>query len=131
MRQPSGAAAVRLFTLSGHWRTRWDVDGEHSFTIAPADYRRFAATVDAALAAYRRPVPDADNGETIVCMDGPGFVTERVRAGRIVTLTGQCPAAVDEEHPNRTIAAAVDALLCRHLRRTLRSGPFEERRCRR
>jgi len=131
VRLPSGAAEVRLSTLSGHWRTGWDMQATQRFALTAVEYRRLAAQVDEALAAYRPPVPNADNGEAIVCTDGPGFLTERVRAGHIVTLTGQCPPTLNERHPNDTIAASIDALLCRKIGRALRTGPFNQRRCRR
>jgi hypothetical protein len=131
VRLPSGDAEVRLFSLAGHWRTRWDLQGTQRFTLSAADYRRLAAQVDAALAAYRSPVRDPHNGEFIVCTDGPGSLAERVRDGRVVTLTGQCPPTTNALHPNRRIAVLLDALLCRNLGPTLRTGPFGERRCRR
>ncbi|HYI48026.1 MAG TPA: hypothetical protein VEX35_06125 [Allosphingosinicella sp.] len=120
---------MRLFTLWGHWRTRWELQDEDQFILTAAEYRQLAAQVDAALARYRDPVPDPDNGETIVCMDGPGFLTERVTASGVKSLVGQCPPAVDEEHPNRTIAALVDAMLCRHRGRTLRVAPLTLQGC--
>jgi hypothetical protein len=129
VRRGRGQADVRLFTFIGHWRTRWEPQDEDQLILPAAEYRQLAAQVDAALARYREPVPDPDNGETIVCMDGPGFLTERVKASRVTSLVGQCPPTMEEEHPNRDIAGLMDAMLCRHRGRSLRIAPFTERRC--
>jgi hypothetical protein len=131
VRQPSGGAEVTLFTLSGHPRAQWDLHGTQRFNLPPVEYRQLSERVDAALTAYRPSVRNPDTGEFIVCTDGPGFLTERVRAGRVVTLSGQCPPEIDELHSNRVIAAAIDAMLCRNLGRGLRRSPFTWTRCRR
>ncbi|HEY0012899.1 MAG TPA: hypothetical protein VGB79_08620 [Allosphingosinicella sp.] len=128
---PSGEAELRLFRLSGHWRTRWDMKGAQTFSLPPPEYRRLAGQVDAAIAAYRPPYVDPDNGEFIICTDGPGFLTERLRAGQVTTLVGQCPPKHGVLHPNRTIAASIDAVLCTHVRPAIRRGPFGAARCRR
>lgn len=129
--QPSDGAEVRLFTLSGHWRTQWELQGERRFHLPAAEYRQLSEQVDTALAAYRGPNYDHAQGEVIICTDGPGFLTERVREGRVVTLTGQCPPTRNELHSNRLIAASIDAMLCRSLGLELRWSPFNWSRCRR
>lgn len=127
--QPAGGAEVRLLSLSGHWRTKWELQGERHFHLPPTEYRQLSEEVDTALAAYRLPNRDHRNGEVIFCTDGPGFLTERVREGRVVTLTGQCPPKMNEPHSNRVIAASIDAMLCRNLGRALRWSPFNWTRC--
>lgn len=129
VRRGAGHADVRLFTFWGHPRWRWEPRDEDHFLLPEAEYRRLAAQVDAALARYREPVPAWGNGEIIVCTDGPGFLTERVKASGVTSLAGQCPPAMDEGHPNRDIAALVDAMLCRHRGWSLGVAPFARRRC--
>jgi hypothetical protein len=105
VRRGRGQADVRLFTFIGHWRTRWEPQDDDQFLLPAAEYRQLAAQVDAALARYREPVPDPNNGETIVCMDGPGFLTERVKGARVTSLVGQCPRLWRKNIPTATSPA--------------------------
>lgn len=125
----NGRAAVRLYILSGHPRTGWELMGAERFMLPAQEYRRLAADVDAAIARYREPVPNPENGEMIICMDGPGFLTERIRDGRQVTMVGQCPPEIEAEHPNREIAGFMVGTLCRHVGLSVRVAPFTNRRC--
>ncbi len=43
----------------------------------------------------------------IVCADGPGYVSERRRAGKSQWLSGFC----GENHPNEEIAGLVEAVM--------------------
>lgn len=128
IRRDRGRADVRLWVLSGHPRTRWELADTAHFMLSANEYGQLKSGIDAAISRYRMPEVNPDNGERIICLDGPGFLTERVKAGRIASLAGQCPPAIDEEHPNRNIADLVDAMLCRHLG-TLRNAPLTDRRC--
>ena len=49
-------------------------------------------------------------------MDGPGFLTERVREGQVFSMTGFCPYSLNEEHPHRAVEAAVLDMICPRLR---------------
>ncbi|HEX2762855.1 MAG TPA: hypothetical protein VHM92_03280 [Allosphingosinicella sp.] len=108
-------ARVRFFAMTGHPRTRWEIRARERFTIGPEELRRLKGEIDHAFLAYHPPVPNPDNGETIVCNDGPGYATERMRGERVETLVGFCPPSREEPHPNLHIACAVDRMLSRHL----------------
>ena len=109
---------ARTVALSGHPLFGWTVDERRMFSLSRREYDALAAGVDAALASYRPSTPvDLGNGttETIVCTDGPGFLTERVAAGAVATLAGSCPPERDRQHANRLVAALVVRIVCRHL----------------
>ena len=106
---------ARFYELDGQFLIGWTVEGSQIFSLSRREYLSLAADVDAALAGYRDPVPDPDNGETIVCTDGPGFLTERIIEGRVTTLAGDCPPTEQTAHPNTRIVALFVALVCRHL----------------
>ena len=118
-----------MFSFTGHLRMGWDPDDRNTFIIPAAAYRQLAGQVDAAMADYRQPVVNPDNGEMIVCTDGPGSLTERVRGGVITSLTGTCPPSATALHPNRVIAAAMQDMLCRRLRQAARRTYWSGRRC--
>jgi hypothetical protein len=124
-----GRADVRLFTFTGHPRLGWEHRGESRLGLTAAEYRRLAGQVDAALAAYREPEVEPSNGESIVCTDGPGYLTERVRHGAVVTLVGSCPPAMTANHSNIAIASALQDLLCRHRARASGRIYWNGRRC--
>ena len=104
-------ARVTIFRLSGHPYAGWEEEGEATSNLSPSGYRRLAAVVDHWLAVAASP-PQAKEGEVYVCMDGPENLTERVRNGRVVTLSGFCPPNDHELHPNEHIAAALLSLAC-------------------
>lgn len=113
-----GRVEGRLFLLYGHWRTSWRPQDTRRFTLSVSDYRRLAHEVDAALARWHPSVVvDLGDGrsETVVCTDGPGYLTERVREGEVVTLVGQCSPSDGEDHANRVIARLIRTEICRHL----------------
>jgi hypothetical protein len=112
---------VHIVWLDGHPRTGWTREGSTQFTLAPAAYRRLTLVVDHFLAAYRLPTR-AEDGEAIVCTDGPEALTERVRSGKVVTLAGSCPPDEYEAHPNRHVEAAMMGLACPSV---MRSAPNE------
>ena len=105
---------ARVYALEGHPRLGWEVEDLQVFTLSRREYLNLAAGVDSAMADYRRPDPDPDKDEMIVCMDGPGFLTERVVEGRVTTLAGNCPPSEQVAHPNNRIVALFVALVCRH-----------------
>jgi hypothetical protein len=106
---------ARFYKLFGHPYEGWTVEVSHNFTLSRREFRELAGGVDSAVAAYRDPIPNPDNGETITCTDGPGFLTERLTQGHLMTLAGDCPPAERLEHPNRRIVALFVNLVCRHL----------------
>jgi hypothetical protein len=120
-------AAVRLFWFDGHPRLGWTRKGAAEFSLTRVRHARLSRLVDGLLTSYR-----SHGGEdVIVCMDGPEQVTERVRAGKVVTLSGFCPATEKERHPNEGIAAAMLSLACPYM---LHAGPRDRnlrRDCRR
>lgn len=67
--------------------------------------------MDAAIA--NRVLPPTDDNERIVCMDGPGYLTERVRHGEVQSLTGFCPPNQQDPHSNEVIATLIRDMLCR------------------
>lgn len=128
-RRGGGRAGVTWF--SGHPRSRWRREGGRVFNLSAARYRRLATTVDAAIARARTPPTHDSQGNEVgfICMDGPGYLTERVRGGEAVSLTGWCPYTEDEEHPNVEIAAAVMRLACRRIGDRLDAESRLARRC--
>ena len=65
----------------------------------------------------RVPPIDLDEPEAlVVCTDGPGFLTERVRDGQVTSMTGFCSSRRGEEHPNRAVEAAVLDIICPRFR---------------
>jgi len=110
-----GRLVGRIYTLVGLPSFGWDISDEQMFSLSRREYAELATVVDRAFANYAPPVPSPDNGERIVCMDGPGMVTERVVQGRVANLLGDCPPTETSEHPNRRVLAQVVGLVCRHL----------------
>ena len=114
-----GGASVRFTWFYGHQGWRWIKEGERRFEITPGAFRELRAAVDDAVSRVRPPPRRSgpDGGETImVCTDGPGFLTEQVRDGQVITMTGFCPYRRDEEHPHRAIEAAFLDLICPRFR---------------
>ena len=113
-----GGARVRFTWLNGHHRWRWVREGQWTFDISPAYFRELTAKVDEAIVRFR-PDPGPmrpDEEERIVCTDGPGFLTERVRETQVISLSGSCPYSWDDEHPNRMIESAVLNFICPRFR---------------
>jgi len=111
-------AQVHLLTFDGHPRIGWTRTESRRFSLSAAAYRRFAARVDAALARYRTPVTihrSDGSSESIVCTDGPAFITERFSAGRVTSLAGSCPPQRGIRHANVEIVRLVYALICGRL----------------
>ncbi len=65
----------------------------------------------------------------MVCTDGPQHLTERVRNGDILTLTGFCPYSQTERHPNERIAALLLGLTCRYVLRREPDDNLFRRNC--
>jgi hypothetical protein len=121
-------ATVKAVGLRGHPRYGWSIEDRLSFSLSPSAYRRLAARVDAELA---KPVitefVDGQGEEVMmVCMDGPGFVTERATGGRTFNLEGSC----GESHPNDVIAQLMFGLLCPRLGVDFPALPVLRRSCR-
>jgi hypothetical protein len=116
----SGGGQVQVFMLFGHPRESWRLEGAHRFTLSSAEMRQLAAAVDRAIAD--RVTPPGDPEEQILCMDGPGYLTERVSNGAVLNLVGQCPQNQRDPHPNEVIATLIRDMLCR------RHDPAADRR---
>lgn len=109
-----GGGQVRVITFRGHPRTSWRLERSRRFTLPAASYRELADAVDAAIANRVLPPAEREDQETrIVCMDGPGYLTERVRNGVVHSLTGFCPPTQHNPHPNEVIATLIRDMLCR------------------
>lgn len=129
VRRGRGDVEGRLFTFIGHPRSRWEAEDETRLSLTEAQYWQLATQADAALATYGPPVADPDNGETIVCTDGPGFLTERVSHGSVRTLVGSCPPDMTAVHANTIIAAAIQDVLCRQREPIAARTYWNGRRC--
>lgn len=103
-----GGARGRVLWFDGHPYSGWERQGSAVFSLSASEYRRLASTVDRSLAAYRERNTDRD----YICTDGEDYVTERVRSGSVVTLTGSCPYTAKKLHPNGYIGAAMLSLAC-------------------
>lgn len=78
----------------------------------------------------RQNVPRAlVEDEVWLCADGPGLLTERVREGSVVSLSGFCGGDVDREHANLLIEAAVQDMLCRQRDSASRPQNWGRRHC--
>lgn len=125
-----GGGNVRLFTLTGHPRESWRLESSRGFVLAPDSYRKLALDVDAAIA--NRVLPPAETGDRetrIVCMDGPGYLTEQVRRGTVLSLTGFCPPNQRDPHPNEVIATLIRNMLCRRHDPVANRAYWYGRRC--
>lgn len=123
----AGGATVRIFGFYGHPRTSWRRTGMHRFILPSEQYRQLADSVDRAM-VHNVP-PRLAQGEVVVCTDGPGLLTERVRDGAVRSLGGSCPLSVHAEHPNRVIEAAVQDMLCRRGTSMAEPAYWSGRRC--
>jgi hypothetical protein len=114
LKSAGGRGFVRIYWAWGHAAFGWELRGSARTSMSADDYRKLAATVDDAFAKY--PGLDASpDTVAMVCSDGPGYLTERVRQGKVATLTGHCSPG-DDPHGNRRIAAAMLRLACPSMR---------------
>lgn len=105
------SADVSVFLLYGHLGVGWEIRAARHFTLSAGDYQVLSAMIDRDLAGS----PYVEESDVIVlCTDGPGYLTERVRDGRELSLTGFCASGQDEIHPNRKIARRLRDVLCRN-----------------
>jgi hypothetical protein len=123
-----GSAAVRVFWLSGHPYGGWRKEGSAAFDLSAGAYRRLTTLVDHYLLTYRLPTRE-ENGETMVCTDGPEALTERVRDGKVTTLSGSCPRDEHEAHPNIHIQAAMLSLACPAITRSVPKDRRQRQAC--
>ena len=76
------------------------------------------------------PPPEPEGQETrIVCMDGPGYLTERVTNGAVWSYTDSCPPNQTDPHPNEVIATLVRDMLCRRRDPAANRTYWSSRRC--
>ncbi|HEX8626169.1 MAG TPA: hypothetical protein VF782_13980 [Allosphingosinicella sp.] len=127
--RPEGGTEVRTFAFEGHPQLGWTRTGSARFRLSADEQRRLLSELDAALAAYRRSTGDIDDPVMIVCTDGPGYLTERIRGRAVETLAGSCPLESDAPHPNVTIACRLAELLRRRLREAERPDLSTWERC--
>jgi hypothetical protein len=125
-----GSARLRAFALSGHPGLGWTEESRASVAVDAGEYRRIAAAVDAAFAEYGPLESNTEDEVFIVCTDGPGYATERVRDGRVLSLAGSCPRNVGVEHANVRIACQIRKLLESHLAEGDRPYLIAAERCR-
>jgi hypothetical protein len=113
-----GGATGRLYWFDGHPRLGWTPEGSARFSLSLRNYRRLATVVDRLIGTYRDERREEGEGDDdgdkaiVVCTDGPEQVTERVREGRVATLSGFCPSTGPEPHPNASVAAVMLSLAC-------------------
>ncbi|MET1112853.1 MAG: hypothetical protein ABWX67_15140 [Allosphingosinicella sp.] len=127
--RPEGHAEVRTFAFEGHPHFGWTRTGSAGFRLSAEEQRRLLSAFDAALPPYRRSPGDIDGPVMIVCTDGPGYLTERVRGRAVETLDGSCPLDDDAPHPNAILACRLDEILRRHLGEAERPDLSTENRC--
>lgn len=115
----SGARATRgqhrvdVRRFVGHFRSGWEPEGQWTFTVSDSEYGKLVSRIDQLL-PLPQPVCEPRDGEeecAYVCVDGPGFLIERVSAGRSLWRRGSC----GPDHPNRQIALVIKKFVRRHL----------------
>lgn len=127
--RPEGGAEVRTFSFEGHPHFGWTRTGSAAFLLPVDEQRRLLSEFDAALPPYRRSNRDIEGPVMIVCTDGPGYLTERIRGRAVETIAGSCPLDSDAPHPNVTLACRLDELLRRHLTKARRPDLSTRERC--
>jgi len=115
LRNPRGDASVSLYVLDGHPRIGWRVKEERRFRISAVSYRSLASVTERALIKASEVRP-ATGDDILLCTDGPGYLTERIRHGQVETLSGFCPPTKDGRHPNISIVCAIQSVLDLHRR---------------
>jgi hypothetical protein len=126
----AGGAEVRVIALWGHPSDSWRVERSRRFVLPPERFRQLASAVDAAIENRVLPPPEREGQETrIVCMDGPGYLTERVRNGAALSLTGFCPPNQTDPHPNEVVATLIRDMLCRRRDSAANRAYWSGRRC--
>jgi hypothetical protein len=98
----AGGAWADVVWLDGHWRTGWGVTRRERIELEPSEYEWLANTIDDII-AEGEPAIDPDPEERVICVDGPGYLSERLVDGGHIWIAGQCL----EEHPNNQIAKVV------------------------
>ncbi len=127
---PLGGGHVRVSIFPGSLRASWQLERSRRFALPTASYRQLAGAVDAAIANRVPPPPEREGEETrIVCMDGPGYLTERVSHGVVQSLTGFCPPNQTDPHPNEVIATLIRDMLCRRHHPAAARRYWGNRRC--
>jgi len=128
VRNPRGDASVALYVLYGHPRLGWRVKEERQFRISAVSYRSLSTTTERALVRASE-VPPTTSDDIVVCTDGPGYLTERIRRGQVATLSGFCPRTEEGGHPNVAIVCAMQSLLDFHRRHGSRIVLASDERC--
>jgi hypothetical protein len=88
---------VEIAWFDGHPRLGWRRTHRHRFQIPQREYERVVAEVDRLMALevvelQRRPNDEAEPA-IVVCSDGPGYLTERIRDGEVRWLRPMCSGA--------------------------------------
>ncbi|HEY1605454.1 MAG TPA: hypothetical protein VGF77_07620 [Allosphingosinicella sp.] len=129
VKSEDGGAHVQAFWLEGHPYEGWNWEGSTALILSTAAYDRLAALVDRLLGTELSPrTPES---ERLICMDGPEALTERVRDGKVITLSGSCPLNEHELHPNAHIEAAMLSLICAAVMRSAPKDTLLRRNCKR
>jgi hypothetical protein len=101
----------RILYVYGHPSEGWFQTVEMLLEMHPLEYEELARWVDEEMAkADPQPRPD---GTIMLCADGPGYLTERRKAGADSQLEGSCGV----DHPNSRISLAMGGLIKRTLTR--------------
>lgn len=104
-RRRDGQAQVTVVRLEGHERRGWKELDRTTKVISADRYARLARRIDKLLSDWRTRTV-SPNDEMTICLDGPGYLIERVRRGAVVSLAGFC----EHRHPNNEIAKMMSEL---------------------
>lgn len=95
-----GNGRVNVAWYYGHPALGWRRTRQASFRIPEAEYERVVGRVDELLAEgaseLRRTVEGTEEEAIVVCSDGPGYRTERIRGGEATWYRPWCSGANDE-----------------------------------
>lgn len=97
---------VTVKWADGHPRSGWRQTRQRTFRISRDEFDGLMESVDAMLADSETPLiqsgdpNDPQDDVIILCTDGPGYLSERSRAGEVTWLSGFC----GENHPNDLIS---------------------------
>jgi hypothetical protein len=89
---------VEVSWFRGHSRSGWRRTRHAGFQISPAEYRTVAYEVDRLVSAGIAEESQArdHSDEIVMCGDGPGYLTERVRGTEVSWYSPSCGGENDE-----------------------------------
>lgn len=92
-------ATGTMSLLIGHPSYHWTTTATVILEINTSEYEALTQEIDAQLLRGEPPLVELENGDIVICTDGPGYVTERLKNGHNQWLSGFCG-----DHPNNRIA---------------------------